>query len=125
MLRIALNPGRAAILNRDQDPASIGAIVRARGMDDLFHHPSIIRLSKYAGRYSRQSRNADQTKENGRPRGRPFNVYLSRSYCVGGGVDHYGGRHHRSLVKRVHEQQTAGHQRDRSAGLQARSSPWC
>jgi hypothetical protein len=34
---IALNPGGAAILNRNQHTARIRAIVRTRGMDDLLH----------------------------------------------------------------------------------------
>ena len=43
MLRIALNLGGAAILDRDQHSASVGAIVRTRGMDDLLRHRSIIK----------------------------------------------------------------------------------
>ena len=35
MLRISLNLRGTPVLHRDQHPASIGAIVRTRGMDDL------------------------------------------------------------------------------------------
>jgi hypothetical protein len=42
VIGVALNLRRAAILYRDQNSASIGAIVRTRGMDDLFRHRSII-----------------------------------------------------------------------------------
>src|SRR5437660_5188198 len=42
MLRIALNLRRPPILNGDQHTASIGAVVRTRGMDDLLHRASII-----------------------------------------------------------------------------------
>jgi hypothetical protein len=37
MTGIALNLRGAAVLHRDQNAASIGAIVRTRGMNDLFH----------------------------------------------------------------------------------------
>jgi hypothetical protein len=45
MLGIALDPGRLAILNRDPHAASIGTIVRTRGMDNPFRHRSIIKCS--------------------------------------------------------------------------------
>lgn len=37
MLGVALNLGRRAILDRDQDAASVRTIVRTRSMDDLLH----------------------------------------------------------------------------------------
>jgi hypothetical protein len=37
MLGIALNLGCEAIFNRDQHAASIGTIVRARGVDNFLH----------------------------------------------------------------------------------------
>ena len=37
MLGIALDPGRASILHRDERGASVGAIMRTRGVDHLFH----------------------------------------------------------------------------------------
>lgn len=37
MRRIALDLGSAPVLDRDQDAAGIGAIVRARGMDNFLH----------------------------------------------------------------------------------------
>src|SRR5271169_4710400 len=43
MLRIPLNLRGPAVLDRDQHAASIRAIVRTRGMYNLFHRPSIIR----------------------------------------------------------------------------------
>jgi hypothetical protein len=42
MLRIALNFRSPPVLNRDQNPARIGTVVRTRGMDDLLRHRSII-----------------------------------------------------------------------------------
>ena len=37
MLRITLNLCRTPVLHGDQDPASVGTIVRTRGMHDLLH----------------------------------------------------------------------------------------
>ena len=37
MLRIALNPGSAPIVDSDQDAASVRAVVRTSGMDDALH----------------------------------------------------------------------------------------
>ncbi len=42
MLRIALNFRSPTVLNRDQNPARIGTVVRTRRMDDRFRHRSII-----------------------------------------------------------------------------------
>lgn len=38
MVRIALNPGGAAVLDRDQNSARVGTIVRTRGVDDFLHN---------------------------------------------------------------------------------------
>jgi hypothetical protein len=38
MIRVALNPGGAAVLDRDQHSAGVGAVVRARGVDNFLHN---------------------------------------------------------------------------------------
>ncbi len=52
MLRIPLNPRRPPILHGNQNPASIGAVVRTSGMDDLFHRV-IIGETESAGPWER------------------------------------------------------------------------
>jgi hypothetical protein len=64
MLRIALNLRGTPVLHRDQNPASVGAIVRTRGMDDLFRHRSIIECSGGTP--------AAREKKTGGSRGRPL-----------------------------------------------------
>jgi hypothetical protein len=41
MIGIALNFGGAAVLYGDQDSACVGAIVRARGVDNRFHEEQL------------------------------------------------------------------------------------